>query len=97
LDRLSWTMKGRPVEAPNLSVIRLLIAGGISAALVFMLCWISAELPYYTPAPNYVRLFTSNYPSALAFTEGVSWSLASGGIIGALVSLVYNGMARIGG
>lgn len=81
----------------TLSVIRMLIAAGLSAAAVFLLCWISAPLPYDSPAHAYIGLFTSaDYASGQALAEGLSWSVLFGGGGGAIFALFYNATAYIG-
>ena len=81
----------------TLSVIRMLIAAGLSAAAVFLLCWISAPLPYDSPAHAYIGLFTSaDYASGQALAEGLSWSVLFGGGVGAIFALFYNATASIG-
>jgi hypothetical protein len=81
----------------TLSVIRVLVAAGLSAAVVFLLCWIGASLPYDTPTHAYIGLFTSaDYASGQALAEGLSWSVLFGGVIGATFALVYNASAYFG-
>jgi hypothetical protein len=81
----------------TLSVIRTLIAAALSAAAVFLLCWISAPLPYDSPAQAYIDLFTSaDYASGQALAEGLSWSVFFGGGVGAIFALFYNATAYIG-
>jgi hypothetical protein len=75
----------------------MLVSAGLSAAVVFLLCWISAPLPYDRPAHAYIGLFTSaDYASGQALAEGLSWSVLFGGGVGAIFALFYNATAYIG-
>ena len=77
--------------AHALSVIRMLVAGGLTASAVFLLCWVGAFLPYASPTHAYIGLFTTaEYTSGQALAEGFCWSLLFGGVVGALFALIYN-------
>ena len=81
----------------SLSVVRLLVTGGFTAAFVFLLCWLGTFLPFSSPTHAYIGLFTSaDYNSELALVEGFCWSLLFGGLVGAIFALVYNATARFG-
>lgn len=80
-----------------LSVVRLLVAGGLTASVVFLLCWVGAFLPFSSPTHAYIGLFTAaEYTSEQALAEGFCWSLLFGGLVGAVFALVYNLTGRLG-
>ena len=80
-----------------LSVTRLMVAGGVTAAIVFILCWIGTFIPFASPTHSYISLFTlAEKSSALAVAEGTLWSLLFGALVGALFALVYNATASMG-
>ena len=81
----------------TLSVIRMLVAGGLTASALFLLCWVAASLPYGAATHAYIGLFTSaDYTSPEALAEGISWSLLFGGLAGAIFALIYNVTAYFG-
>jgi hypothetical protein len=74
-----------------LSVTRLALAGGATAAAVFVLCWLGTLVPFSSPTHAYVTLFTNaDIGSGLALAEGTSWSLLFGFIVGAMFAAIYN-------
>ena len=78
-------------EASTVNVIRLLVSGGFTAAIVFVLCWIGTFVPFSSPTHAYITLFTAVEASSLrALCEGMLWSLLFGGLVGGLFALVYN-------
>lgn len=79
-----------------LSVTRLLVAGGVTAAAVFILCWAGIFLPFSSPTHAYISLFTNaDMSSGRALAEGTLWSLLFGALVGALFALVYNATAPL--
>ena len=79
-----------------LSVARLMVAGGATAAVVFILCWVGTFIPFSSPTHSYIALFTSaEKSSGLAVAEGTLWSLLFGALVGALFALVYNATASL--
>lgn len=78
-------------EGRRLSVTRLALTGGVTAALVFVICWIGTFVPFSSPTHAYISLFT---PAAVntvdALIEGSLWSLLFGGFSAALFALTYN-------
>lgn len=84
-------------EAHRVSVIRLSVAAGVSAAVILVLCWIGTFVPLSSPTHAYIGLFTNaDYTSATALFEGVCWSFAFGLIVGAVFALTYNATASLG-
>lgn len=84
-------------EAHRVSVIRLSVATGVSAAVIMVLCWIGTFVPFSSPTHAYIGLFTNaEYSSATALFQGVCWSFAFGLIVGAVFALIYNATAPLG-
>lgn len=86
------------VEARSnrLGVRRLVVAAGLTAAAVFVLCWVGMFIPFSSPTHAYVGLFTAAEPrSALALAEGTLWSLLFGALVGGLFTLIYNATASV--
>jgi hypothetical protein len=80
----------------SLGVTRLLVTGAVTAAAIFVVCWIGTLVPYSSPTHAYIGLFTSaEMGSGRALVEGTSWSALFGGLSGALFALVYNATAGI--
>ena len=75
----------------SLSVTRLAVAGGVTAAAVFVLCWLGTFVPFSSPTHAYITLFTNaDISSGLALAEGTSWSLLFGFIVSAMFAVIYN-------
>lgn len=84
-------------EAHRVSVVRLSVATGASAAVILVLCWIGTFVPISSPTHAYIGLFTNaGYNSATALFQGVCWSFAFGLIVGAVFALMYNATALLG-
>lgn len=87
---------GEGERGHTLSVMRLLIAGGVTAAMVFVLCWIGTFIPFSSPTHAYIGLFTNaDLSSGLALVEGSCWSLLFGALVGAAFALIYNATAAL--
>lgn len=87
---------GERERGHTLSVMRLLIAGGVTAAMVFVLCWIGTFIPFSSPTHAYIGLFTNaDLSSGLALVEGTCWSLLFGALVGAAFALIYNATAAL--
>lgn len=82
----------------RLDVIRCALTGAVTAALIFIFCWIGTFIPVSSPTHAYIGLFTAApISSAQALLQGSCWSLAFGAGIGALIALVYNALGRMFG
>ena len=80
-----------------LSIARLAIAGGITAAVTFVLCWLGTFVPFSSPTHAYIGLFTNaDISSGLALAQGFCWSLLFGALVGAVFTLIYNATASFG-
>lgn len=80
----------------TLSVARLAIAGGLTAGLVFVMCWLGTFIPFSSPTHAYISLFTNaDTSSGLALAQGTCWSLLFGGLVGGLFALIYNATAAL--
>lgn len=84
-------------RANSVSIGRLGVAGGATAAIVFILCWLGTFVPFSSPTHAYISLFTNaDVNSGLALVEGTCWSLLFGALVGAVFALVYNATAPFG-
>ena len=84
-------------DAHVLSVARLAIAGGVTATVVFVLCWLGTFVPFSSPTHAYISLFTNaEISSGLALVQGFCWSLLFGVMVGAVFALIYNATAPFG-
>jgi len=84
-------------QSHSLSIARLAGATGITAAAIFVLCWLGTFVPFSSPTHAYITLFTNaEISSGLALAEGVCWSLLFGLIVGAVFALIYNATAPLG-
>lgn len=80
----------------RLSVIRLVFAGGMTASVIFILCWLGTFIPFSSPTHAYINLFTpADMRSIEAFIEGTVWSLLFGALSGGLFALIYNATAAL--
>ena len=84
-------------ETSRINIPRLAAAGGFTAAIAFVLCWLGTFVPFPSPTHAFISLFTAaDVSSARALSEGALWSLLFGGLLGGLFGLVYNGTTRLG-
>ena len=84
-------------RADTLNVVRLIIAGGATAAVVFVLCWLGTFIPFSSPTHAYISLFTNaDISSGVALVQGTCWSLLFGALVGGVFALIYNATAPFG-
>jgi hypothetical protein len=84
-------------QGQYVSVSRLLVAGGVTAAAVFILCWLGTFVPFSSPTHAYIGLFANaDVSSVQALGEGAIWSLLFGALVGGLFGLIYNAAAPLG-
>ena len=80
-----------PSGGRKLGVLRLAVTGGVSAAIIFILCWVGTFIPFASPTHAYIALFTpAEMSSVQALAEGTLWSLLFGGFSGLVLALIYN-------
>jgi hypothetical protein len=80
----------------RLGVVRLGLTGGLTAGLIFILCWIGTRVPISSPTHAYIGLFTpADMTSVTALLEGTLWSLLFGALAGGVFALVYNALAGL--
>jgi hypothetical protein len=73
------------------------VATGVTAAVIFLLCWLGSFVPFSSATHGYIALFTNAaVNSGAALVEGTSWSLLFGLMIGAVFALIYNATAPLG-
>lgn len=80
----------------RLNVARFFVAGGVTAGVIFVLCWLGTMAPLSSPTHAFISLFTTrpvNSPAALL--EGAVWSLLFGALAGSLFAIIYNGTASL--
>lgn len=80
----------------SLSVIRLIVATGLTAAVVFIICWLGTAIPFASPTHAYIGLFTNaEASSGRALAEGSCWSFLFGALVGGAFALIYNATAAL--
>jgi hypothetical protein len=83
-------------ESHSLSIARLAVTTGITAAVIFVLCWLGTFVAFSSPTHAYITLFTTaDISSALALVGGTCWSLLFGLIVGAVFAFIYNASAPL--
>ena len=86
-------MASQSIAHHRVGVLRLAVAGAITAALIFFLCWLGTFIPFSSPTHAYIALFTpAEMNSILALCQGVAWSFLFGGLSGAAFGWVYNAL-----
>ena len=84
-------MATQAMSAHKVGVLRLALAGAITATLVFVLCWLGTLVPFSSPTHAYIGLFTpAEMESFAALCEGTAWSFLFGGLSGAVFAWIYN-------
>jgi len=89
-------MATQSVGTHRIGVLRLALTGAITAAFVFLLCWLGTFIPFSSPTHAYIGLFTpAEMSSVAALAQGVCWSFLFGGLSGAVLAWVYNALGRL--
>ena len=79
-----------------LGVKRTAATAGVTAASIFILCWIGQFIPVASPTHAYVGLFSAADPKSLtALIEGTLWSFLFVTLSGALFAVLYNRFAQL--
>ena len=80
----------------NFGVVRVAVAGAITAAAFFALCWLGSFISMGPATHMYLNLFTSEPASSTAaLILGICWSIAFGLIAGGLFALFYNALSSL--
>lgn len=83
-------------QADRLSVLRVLVAGGLTAAVIFIVCWLGTFIPLSSPSHAYIALFTQRDAGSLAaLAEGTLWSFLFGAMSATVFALIYNAPAAL--
>jgi len=89
-------MATQSIVTHRLDVLRLTLTGAITAAVVFVLCWLGTFVPFSSPTHAYISLFTpAEISSGAALAQGLCWSFLFGGLSGAVLAVVYNMLGSI--
>ena len=81
----------------RIGVLRLALTGGLTAAIVFLFCWLGTLVPFSSPTHAYISLFTpAEVASSAALAPGVVWSFLFGTLSGAVLAAVYNLLGSLG-
>ena len=89
-------MATQSIVTHRVSVLRLGLAGAITAASVFVLCWLGTFIPFSSPTHAYIGLFTpAEMSSVAALAQGICWSFLFGGLSGAVFAAVYNALGPV--
>lgn len=80
----------------SLGALRLALTGAISAALVFVLCWLGTFVPFSSPTHAFIGLFTpAEMNSGNALMQGTLRSFLFGGLSGVMIAWVYNALGGL--
>jgi hypothetical protein len=72
----------------------LVVVASVTAAAIFVLCWLGTFIPFSSPTHAYISLFTNaDVNSVRALFEGGCWSLLFGALVGAVFAIGYNATA----
>lgn len=84
---------GQPQILRRIGVLRLAVAGGISAGTLLTLCWVGALMPLSGPTHAFIGLFTTApVTSIAALVQGLCWSILFGVLTAALFAITYNAL-----
>lgn len=80
----------------KLGVARLALTGGLSAAIIYVLCWIGAQTPFGPGTHMYLELYTGAELSTVrSLVEGTIYSFGGWLIAGAIIAYIYNALATL--
>jgi len=89
-------MATQAIETRRIGVLRLALTGAITAAIVFVLCWLGTFIPFSSPTHAYLGLFTpAEMSSVVALAQGICWSFLFGALSGGILAAVYNALAPL--
>lgn len=90
------TSKVPRVPTNRIGIFHLAATSGVTAIVIFILCWLGTFIPFSSPTHAYVGLFTqAEMQSGAALVEGGLWSLLLGGLSGGLIAVFYNMFANL--
>lgn len=84
-----------PDRSPThrLGVARIAVATGLTAVVIFVLCWLGALVPLVGPTHAYIGLFTTAPTNSfVALAQGSCWSLFFGGLSGGIFAAIFNAL-----
>lgn len=85
-----------PPPANFIGVARLAATLGVSAMLIFLLCWLGTFIAFSSPTHAYIGLFTQAPTQSIrALVEGGLWSLLFGLLSGLVIASLYNMLSRL--
>ena len=91
-------MATQSLATHRIGVLRLTLAGAVTASLIFVLCWLGTFIPLSSPTHAYIGLFTTaDMNSFVALCQGAVWSFLFGGLSGALFAWIYNALDTLAG
>lgn len=77
----------------KLSILRCTLTGAVVLAVQFAICWAAAAAGFPDGSHMFISIFTLEpVASPAALAVGSFWSLAFGGLTGALIAITYNGL-----
>lgn len=80
----------------KLGVMRIAFTGGISAAIIYVLCWIGAQTPYGPGVHMYLQLYTgADLSTGKSLVEGALYSFGGWLIGGGIIAYIYNSLAAL--
>ena len=89
-------MATQAIVTRRIGVLRLALTAAITAAVVFVLCWLGTFIPFSSPTHAYIGLFTpADINSAVGLGQGICWSFLFGGLSGAVLAAVYNALGPL--
>jgi hypothetical protein len=81
----------------GLSAIRIGVVTGLSAGVLYLLCWLGAVIGLLPVTHMYLQLFSAaDQTSIAALAEGTTASIAFGFIAGAIFGVISRAIARPG-
>ena len=84
-------------QGHTLQVTRMIVTGGVTASVVFVLCWLGTFITFSSPTHAYIALFTrAEIGSLAALAEGSLWSLLFGALVAGAFATIYNATAALG-
>jgi hypothetical protein len=81
------------LHSSHLNIAHVAVTSGLTATLVFVLCWLGTLIPLSGPTHAYIGLFAvAPVSSLLALAQGSCWSLFFGGLVGGIFAAISNAL-----